>query len=106
MNRYTLSADNRKLLEAGMLLIKAINRNIVSLDARDERAAAAAAAAAAAPGWLVVGAAAAGGGMSPTAIPKKMSAKNVEHKFYYRGGALPFEMVGARWCCRIRLLIA
>jgi hypothetical protein len=82
LNRYALSADNGELLAKGMLLIKAICRNIVSPDARDTRTAAAAAAAAGGSG------AAAAGIVSPT--------KPLHHQFYYRGGSLPFEMVSNR----------
>lgn len=94
VNRYTLSADNGELLRMGMLLIKAINRNIVRQDANDVRAAAAANVAAAAFGGGGNGAAPAVGGNSPIALPKKVSAKPVEHSLYYRGGSLPFELAG------------
>ena len=92
MNRYTLSADNGELLRMGMLLIKAINRNIVRQDANDVRAAAAAF------GGGGNGAAPAVDGNSPIALPKKVSAKPVEHSLYYRGGSLPFELVSCRRC--------
>lgn len=85
MNRYALSADNGELLTKGMLLIKAICRNIVSPDARDARAAAAAAEVTGGSG------AAAAVTVSPTKPPY--------HKFYYRGGSLPFEMVSNRSSC-------
>jgi hypothetical protein len=98
VNRYTLSADNGELLRMGMLLIKAINRNIVRQDANDVRAAAAANVAAAAFGGGGNGAAPAVGGNSPIALPKKVSAKPVEHSLYYRGGSLPFELVSCRRC--------
>ena len=82
MNRYALSADNEELLTKGMLLIKAICRNIVSPDARDAREAAAAAEAT--------------GGSGAAAAVIVSPTKPLDHKFYYRGASLPFEMVSNR----------
>jgi hypothetical protein len=87
LNRYALSADNGELLTKGMLLIKAICRNIVSPDASDARAAKAAVAAEGAGG---------GGAAAAIIVSPTKPLDQFDHKFYYRGGSLPFEMVSNR----------
>ena len=80
MNRHALSADSQELLEnGGIQLIKAIKRNIVT-DHRDV------------PAVTVHSSTFVGGGAAEP-IPQKMPVRSLEHKLYFRGGSLPFEMV-------------